>query len=135
MVKLLLTSPRLCVSVVKIRLPARAVIRDRQGQHGFTACPVIAVGELQHAAVGFCDLSAQDQTDAAAAVLGGEEWNEKIVAVEQAGALVADEDFHAARVGAPAHFHGAGMFECGITSPAGGLDRIGDPLVFARRRF
>jgi hypothetical protein len=27
------------------------------------------------------------------------------------------------------------MFERGITSPAGGLDRIGDPLVFARRRF
>jgi hypothetical protein len=24
------------------------------------------------------------------------------------------------------------MFERGITSPAGGLDRIGDPLVFAR---
>ena len=74
-------------------------------------CPISAVGELQHAAVGFSDLAAQDQTDAAAAVLGGEEWNKKIVAVEQAGALVADEDFNAARVGAPAHFHGAGMFE------------------------
>ena len=96
---------------IERKLPTRAVIRDRQRQHGFTACPVRAVGELQHAAVGFCDLAAQDQTDAAAAVLGGEEWNKKIVAVEQAGALVADEDFNAARVGAPAHFNGAGMFE------------------------
>ena len=53
---------------------------------------------MQHAAVGFCNLSAQDQTDAAAAVLGGEEWNKKIVAIEQAGALVADEGFNVARV-------------------------------------
>jgi hypothetical protein len=131
-VKLLLTSPRLCVSVVKIRLPACSVIRDWQRQHGFASLAIIAVGELQHTAVGFCDLASQDQSNAAAAVRGGEEWDKKIVAVEQAGALVADEDFNAARVGAPVHFHGAGMFERGITSPAGGLDRIGDPLVFAR---
>jgi hypothetical protein len=41
-------------------LPARSVIRDRQRQHSFTSLAVSAVGELQHAAVGFCDLSAQD---------------------------------------------------------------------------
>jgi len=48
---------------------------------------IIAVGELQHAAVGLGDLAAQDQTNAAAAELGGEERNNKIVAVEQAGPL------------------------------------------------
>jgi hypothetical protein len=76
-VKLLLTSPRLCVSVVKIRLPACSVIRDWQRQHGFASLAIIAVGELQHTAVGFFDLAAQYQSNAAAAVLGGEEWNKK----------------------------------------------------------
>src|SRR5579864_4632070 len=89
--RVLVVCPRFRASAVKnFPLPARPVIRDRQGQHSLTACPVSAVGELQHAAVGLSDLSAQDQTDAATAVLGGEEWNKKIVAVEQAGALVAD---------------------------------------------
>ena len=86
---------------------------------------VIAVGELQHAAVGFGDLPAQDQTNAAAAVLGGEEWNKKIVAVEQAGALVADEDFNAARIGAPAYFNRAGMFDGGIKR---GVDGVADQV-------
>ena len=119
---------RLCYTSVvgrkKSALP-RPVIRDRQCEHRFAALSIRAVGELQHAAVGFCDLAAQDQTDAAAAVLGGEEWNKKIVAVEQAGALVADEDFNAARVGAPAHFHGAGMFERGIKR---GVDGVADQV-------
>ena len=110
-------------SAMNIPLPARTVIRDRQRQHCFAARPVSAVGELQHAAVGFCDLSAQDQTDAAAAVLGGEERNEKIVAVEQAGALVTDEDFNAARVGAPAHLNRAGMLERGVKR---GVDGVAD---------
>jgi hypothetical protein len=113
------------IEVEGVPLPARPVIRDWQGEHGFTALSIIAVGELQHAAVGFCDLAAQDQTDAAAAVLGGEEWNKKIVAVEQAMALVADEDFNTARVGAPAHFNGAGMFERGIKR---GVDGVTDQV-------
>jgi hypothetical protein len=62
---------------VKIPLP-RPVIRDPQPEHRFTALSIIAVGELQHAAVGFCNLAAQDQTNAAAAVLGGKEWNKKM---------------------------------------------------------
>src|SRR3954452_10589184 len=100
---------------IERKLPTRAVIRDRQGQDGFASLPISTVGELQHTAVGFCDLAAQDQTDAAAAVFGGEEWNKKIVTVEQAGALVSDEDFNAARVGAPTHFNRAGtMLEIGI---------------------
>jgi hypothetical protein len=74
---------------VNLALPTRPVIRDRQREHCFTACPVRAVGELQHAAVGLCDLAAQDKTAAAAAVLGGEEWNKQIVTVEQAAALSA----------------------------------------------
>jgi hypothetical protein len=41
-------------------LSARAVIRDWECQYGFAALAVIAVGELQYAAVGFSDLSAQD---------------------------------------------------------------------------
>jgi hypothetical protein len=40
------------------KLTARSVIRDRQGQYGFASLAIIAVGELQHAAVSFCDLSA-----------------------------------------------------------------------------
>src|SRR4051812_13925175 len=95
-------------------LSCRPVIRNWQRQHGFTSRPVSAVGELQHAAVGLSDLAAQDQANTATAVLGGEEWNKKIVTVEQAGTLVADEDFNAARVGAPAYFNRARMFECGI---------------------
>src|SRR3954468_250140 len=116
---------------IERKLPARDVIRDRQRQHSFTACPVRAVSELQHAAVGFSDLAAQDQANAAAAVLGGEEWNEKIVAVEQAGALVSDEDFNAARVGAPAHFNRAGtMLEIGIERRIDGVaDQVDQHLL------
>jgi N-acetyl-anhydromuramyl-L-alanine amidase AmpD len=32
---------------------------------------------LHHAAVGFCDLAAQDQTDPTAAFAWGQEWNNK----------------------------------------------------------
>src|SRR6185503_14683169 len=60
-----------------------------------------------------------------AAVLGGEEWNEKIVTVEQAGALVADEDFNTARVGAPAYFNRAGMLDRGIKR---GIDGVADQV-------
>jgi hypothetical protein len=128
--KTLLISPRLRVSAVNVPLPARPVIRDRQREHSFTARPVRPIGELQHAAVGFSDLAAQDQTDAAAAVLGGEEWNKKIVTVEQAGALVADEDFNAARVGAPAYFNRAGMFERGIKRSVDGVaDQVDQHLL------
>jgi len=87
-----------------IELSHRRFVGDRQGEDGFTAGAVRAVGKLEKAAVGFSDLAAQDEADAAAAVFGGEEGHEKIVAVEQAGALVADEDLNAARVGAPADF-------------------------------
>jgi hypothetical protein len=44
-------------------LPACSVIRDWQRQHGFASLAVRAVGELQHAAVGFSDLAAQDQSN------------------------------------------------------------------------
>ncbi len=64
--------------------------------------------------MGFGDLAAQDEADAAAAVLGGKEWHEKIVTVEEAGAFVADEDLNAASVGAPADLDRARMFERGI---------------------
>jgi hypothetical protein len=40
--------------------------------------------------------------------LGVKNGTIKIVTVQQVGALVADEDFNVARVGAPVHFNGAG---------------------------
>jgi hypothetical protein len=42
---------------------------------------------LQHAAVGFSDLAAQDQTDPAAALLGGQEWNKKEAAPRRPAAM------------------------------------------------
>ena len=107
------SSPCLCVSVVRVFSQSpkeRHVIHVRQGKHCLAAVAVGAVGELQDAAVSFGDLAAQNQPDTTAAVLGGEERHEKIVAVEQAGAFVKDEDFNATRVGAPADFNGARMF-------------------------
>src|SRR6185312_168214 len=52
------------------------------------------------------------------------------VTVEQAGTLVADEDFKAARVGAPAHFHSAGMLERGIKRSVDGVaDQVDQYLL------
>src|SRR5437899_10400851 len=75
--------------------------------------------------MGFGDLAAQDQPDTAAAMFGGEEGYEKIVTVEEAGALVEDEDLNAARVGAPADFDRARVLQRGIKR---GVDGIADQV-------
>src|SRR5947209_6672273 len=107
------------------RSPDSYVIRNRQRNNSFAAGAVAAVGELEHAAVGLGDLAAEDQADAAAAVLGSEERHEKIVTVEQAGTFVADEEFNTARIGAPAHFDRACMFERGIER---GVDSVANQI-------
>jgi len=73
-------------------LSRRTVIRDRQRQHCLTTRPVRAVSELQHAAVGFSDLVAQDQSDAAVLVV--KNGTKRLSLLSKAGALVADEARH-----------------------------------------
>src|SRR6266481_4758616 len=65
-------------------------IGDWQRDHGFATAAVGPVGKLQHASVGLGDLAAQNQPNAAAAVLGSKEGDKEVVAVQQAGTVVAD---------------------------------------------
>jgi hypothetical protein len=77
------------------------LIRDRQGEHDFTSGAVRAVGELQHAAVGLCDLAAQDQTHVAAATLRSRE-RQKLLESTSNGLHDAPHD-HTSYVGTEAH--------------------------------
>src|SRR5258708_28130693 len=91
------------------QLYRKLIIGKRQGHGGFTACPVGPVGKSQNPSMGFSNLPAQDQPNSAAAVLGGKERNKQIVAIQQSGAFVANNNLHTARVGVPPDFDRSGM--------------------------
>src|SRR6185312_11445483 len=80
---------------------------ERQAQGGLTSAHVFAVFQRQRPAMGFGNLTAQYQADSAAAGLCSEEGHKQIVAVEQARALVADEDFYRLSIHIPSDLYRA----------------------------
>src|SRR5581483_7393745 len=108
-----------------LRLTSRRVRVEGQPQRGLTSANVFAVLQRERATVGFGNLPAQHEADAAAAGLRGEERNEEVVAVKESGALVADEDFDRVSVHVPAYLNRAGRADRRVER---GVNRIADDV-------
>src|SRR5215813_10022865 len=86
------------------------VYHQRERQGGFSPGAVFAVGQLQTTAVGFSNLAAENQANAAAAVLGSKEWNKKILAVQKPRPFVEHKNFQRVGPESPAYGHLARVF-------------------------
>src|SRR5215472_17314861 len=62
---------------------AAEVHHQWQGQRSFSARTIFAICELECSTVSFSNLTAENQTDAAAAVLGGKKRDKEVVTVEK----------------------------------------------------
>ena len=83
---------------------------QRQTEAGFAALGVGAIFQGEFAAVGFGDLAAEDQADAGAVWLGGEEGDEEIGGVGDAGAVVEDAYVDVGALARPGDLHAASRF-------------------------
>src|SRR5579872_1217245 len=71
-----------------VRRCSEKAFLDRQAQLRFATPTVAPVLQRQGAAVGFCNLAAQNQADARTARFGGKEGNKEICGVGNARALI-----------------------------------------------
>src|SRR5277367_2960830 len=87
---------------------------DGKAELRFAAAAVAAVLQRQRAAVGFCDLAAEDETDAGAALFCGEEGDEKVCGVGDTRAFIEHRDFHVRAVPGPSYLYAAAGFVSGV---------------------
>src|SRR5262245_66321365 len=92
---------------------ATAFNLQRQSQSRLAAAPASPIGECEGTAVCFCDLAAQGEADAAAVRLGGEERDEEVRCIGQAGPFIAHPHRDLAVVPGPADgYPSAGLERC-----------------------
>src|SRR5262249_39115822 len=81
-----------------------------QGQRSFSARTIFAICELESSTVSFSNLPAENQTNAAAAVLGGKKRDKEVVTVEKARAFVEHGNFERVGPQSPANCDCTWMF-------------------------
>src|SRR5271169_6151607 len=106
------------------------LVVERQAQARFAAALGLAIFERERSAVSFGNLPAENQANARAALLGGEERDEEVRWVGDARPVVLHPDFDVAVFVLPAHANTAAGFERGVHSI---VEKINQKLVELRR--
>src|SRR5580658_4507084 len=96
---------------------------NREAQFCFAAAAVAAILERQSAAVGFCDLAAEDEANSGAALFRGEEGHEEVGGVRNAGAFIQYGNFQVRAVAGPGHLYSAARFPCGVDGVVNEVDQ------------
>ena len=85
-------------------------VLNGEPQAGFAALGIRAILQGEFAAMTFGDLAAEDEPDAGAAGLGGEEGDEEIGGVGNTRSVVEDPDVQLRALAGPADLHASAGF-------------------------